>query len=100
MPDLPIACTLSEDALLARREGLMERIARRASAMTCSGSVAHDIFAALLRPVKAVGKALSDGVVESADRRPSSSRSCLERNASCVLVAADLTGKKGSATRQ
>ena len=34
MPDMPIACTLSEDALRARREGLLGRVARRASAMT------------------------------------------------------------------
>jgi hypothetical protein len=34
MPDLPIACTVSEDALRARREGLLGRVARQASAMT------------------------------------------------------------------
>ena len=34
MPELPIACSLSEEALRARRDGLLGRVARRASAMT------------------------------------------------------------------
>ena len=34
MADLPIVCTLTDDALRARREGLLARVARRASAMT------------------------------------------------------------------
>ena len=34
MSELPIACTLSEDALRARRSGLLGRVARSASAMT------------------------------------------------------------------
>ena len=34
MPELPVACDLSEDALRARREGLLQRVARKASAKT------------------------------------------------------------------
>ena len=34
MSELPIACTLSEEALSARREGLLGRVVRRASTIT------------------------------------------------------------------
>lgn len=34
MTDLPIVCTLTEDALRARREGLLREVGRQASTMT------------------------------------------------------------------